>query len=142
VSNTITFHGRLTKDAWTGATKDGKAMARFTVAEDVGYGDKKHTNFHDVALFGKRAEGGLVQYLVKGQAVFIAGEIKIEQPREHGGKHYNNITVFPQTVDLIGGRTQSGSDRTQGGSGSPRQGDGTKEFDDSDIPFVTRDGVK
>lgn len=141
MSNTITFHGRLTKDAWTGATSTGKAMARFTVASDVGFGDNKHTNYFDVLLIGKRAEGGLVQYLVKGTGVYVSGEIKIEPPRENNGKHYNNMTVFPQSVDLIGGRSQSGNDRSQGGQGSPRQSDGT-DFDEDPIPFITRDGVK
>lgn len=116
MSNAITFHGRLTKDCWKGATQEGKTMVRFTVAEDVGYGDNKHTNFHEVVLFGKRAEGGLPQYLTKGQAVFVSGEIKINKPREHNGNYYNDITVFPRDVDLIGGRAQGRHDSSQNGN--------------------------
>lgn len=134
MSNAISFHGRLVKDAWTGATKDGKAMARFTVAEDVGYGDHKHTNFRDVVMFGKRAEGGLIQYLTKGQAVFITGEEKIEQPREHNGKYYNSITIFPQTVDLIGGKSQSGNDRSGGNANDGQKPADEDPFGD-DLPF-------
>lgn len=133
MSNTITFHGRLTKDAWTGATNAGKAMARFTVASDVGFGDNKHTNYFDVVLLGKRAEGGLPQYLVKGASVYVSGEIKIEQPRENNGKHYNNMTVFPRDVDLIGGRSQNGNDRAQGGNAPKAPAD---DFEpDQEIPF-------
>lgn len=101
MSNTITFHGRLTKDCWKGSTNAGKAMLRFSVASDVGYGDNQHTNYFDVVIVGKRAEGRLSDYLTRGVGVYVSGELKIEQPREHNGKFYNNITIFNPTLDLI-----------------------------------------
>lgn len=108
MSNIITFHGRLTKDAGEPRyTPSGTAVLNFTVAEDVGYGDRKHTNFHECALFGKRAEGGIVPYLVKGQAVFISGELTVKPPREHNGKSYNDVKIAVNTLDLIGGKGQS-----------------------------------
>lgn len=135
MSNTITFHGRLTKDCWQGSTGSGKAMLRFSVASDVGFGENQHTNYFDVVIVGKRAETRLSDYLRRGVAVYVSGELKIEPPREHNGKYYNNITIFNPTLDLID--KQPGA---QGGSGSPRQGDATPEFDDSEIPFLSMRG--
>lgn len=139
MSNAISFHGRLTKDAEVQSTANGKTLCKFTVASDVGYGDHKSTNFFDVVIFGKRAEGGLPQYLKKGTSVYVSGELKIEK-REYEGKHYTNVTVLnPNAVDLIGGKSQSGNDRSQGGNANDGQrkavGAGD-DFDDDLISFI------
>lgn len=140
MSNTIAFHGRLTKDAEVQATANGKTLCKFTVASDVGFGEHKSTNFFDVVIFGKRAEGGLPQYLKKGASVFVSGELKIEK-RDYEGKTYTNVTVLnPNAVDLVGGRSGSSEGGSTGGSGSARQSDKTPEFDDSDIPFLSMRG--
>lgn len=128
MSNIITFHGRLTKDAGEARhTPSGTAVLNFTVAEDVGYGEKKHTNYHECAMFGKRAEGGIVPYLVKGQAVFISGELTVKPPREHNGKSYNDVKVMVNVVDLIGSKKEGGE--------KPRAPDNDLDDDPSDIPF-------
>lgn len=141
MSNAISFHGRLTKDAEVQATANGKTLCRFTVASDVGYGDYKSTNFFDVVIFGKRAEGGLPPLLKKGTSVYVSGELKIEK-REYEGKHYTNVTVLnPNAVDLIGGKSQSGNDRSQGGNSNDGQKAAVagQEFSD-DIPFLSMRG--
>lgn len=133
MSNAIAFHGRLTKDAEVQATQSGKTLCKFTVASDVGFGDNKSTNFFDVVIFGKRAEGGLPQYLKKGTSVFISGELKIER-REYEGKTYTNVTVLnPHAVDLIGSRSQSENNRSQNGNARAQGG---QDFEpDQEIPF-------
>lgn len=124
MSNTITFHGRLVADARQG-NAGGTPVCNFKVASDVGYGDKKHTNFIECALWGKRAEGGVVPYLVKGAAVYISGELTIKDPRENNGKHYNDISVRVNDLDLIGGKREASSSEPT----EPRD-----DLDDS-IPF-------
>lgn len=74
--NKIIITGRIARDAEVRYTQGGTAVASVTIASDEGYGDKKRTEWFKCALFGKRAEGGLVQYLTKGRQVTVYGNLK------------------------------------------------------------------
>ena len=91
------FTGRIGKDAETRHTQSGAAVASFSVAVDIGYGDKKETLWLDCSIWGKRAEGGLIQYLVKGAQVAITGDLSA---REYNGKTYLQVRV--DEIDLMG----------------------------------------
>lgn len=108
----------------------GTAVANFSVAVKAGYGEKATTIWVGAALWGKQAESKLVDYLVKGQMVALTGEMSI---RESDGKSYVQLRV--NTIDLIGGKSDGGS-QTKPQQSSPKpqpaQDDG---FDDSSIPF-------
>ena len=118
----VFFTGRLGKDAEVRQTQNS-TVAGFSVAVDVGYGDRKQTFWFDCSIWGKRAESGLIDYLKKGQQVAISGDYS---EREHEGKVYKQIRV--DDLDLMGGKQQSA-----GGSGSnqPQQ---QPELED-DVPF-------
>jgi single-strand DNA-binding protein len=121
---TNTFHGSgfICKDAETGNTAKGTAVCRMTVAVDSGFGESKKANFVEVSLFGKRAEGGLVQYLRKGQFIMFSGELSLDE-WEHEGKKYSRLKVLADKIDLPPKpKTES----------QPEQSNG---FVDSDIPF-------
>ena len=51
--------GRLGKDAEVRQTQNS-TVAGFSVAVDVGYGDRKQTFWFDCSIWGKRAESGLI----------------------------------------------------------------------------------
>ena len=105
--NNFNFTGNLGKDCQirdAGQTK----VCNFGVAVKSGYGDRAQTLWIDCALFGKRAEGGLAQYLVKGQTVAVSGEIGT---REHNGKTY--ITCNVNDVTLVGGQSNTQSPQAQ-----------------------------
>ena len=116
--------GRLGKDAEVRQTQSG-AVAGFSVATDVGFGDRKQTLWFDCSIWGKRAESGLIQYLTKGQQVAISGELS---EREHEGKVYKQIRV--DDLDLMGGKPQSA-----GGLGSNQPQSAPRDDLDGDIPF-------
>ena len=64
MSATTVITGRLGRDAVlrdAGSTK----VINLALAVNYGYGDKKGTQWYDIAVFGKQAEA-LVQYAVKG----------------------------------------------------------------------------
>jgi len=138
MSNVQSFVGRLTKDCEQRFTQGGKAICSFTVASDYGFGDNKGTNFFRCSLFGARAEGGLVQYLVKGTQVFITGELRIRQYDDKEGNKRTSVEVSVDKLDLIGGRD---------GGDQPAKQDNQQAQDpfagqpamaqpvDSDIPF-------
>ena len=99
--------GRLGKDAEVRQTANS-TVAGFSVATDVGYGDRKQTLWFDCSIWGKRAEGGLIQYLKKGQQVAVSGELS---EREHEGKVYKQIRV--DDIDLMGGKSEGGQGERQ-----------------------------
>lgn len=98
MSNSISFVGKLGKDSERKATQNGQ-MLKFSVAENVGWGERKTTNWWNCSLFGKQAEGQLMDYLTKGTQVFIVGEVSFS---EHEGKTYNNVTI--KHIELVGSR--------------------------------------
>jgi len=119
MSNVFAFQGRLGADA-TKHEKNGKTFARFRVANDVGYGKRKSTQWVTCWIFGKRAGSALIDHLTKGQSVFVTGELRVEAK---DGKAEMNLNV--NALDLTGSAPRS----QDGGSGG-----NSDDFDD-DIPF-------
>jgi len=113
--NIYSFTGRLGRDSETRFTPGGMAICNFTVAVDYGFGENKGTNWLRCSLFGKRAEGQLPKYLVKGTQVAISGELRIREYDDKDGVRRTSVEVSVDKLDLIGGR----SDAQQGGAYAP-----------------------
>ena len=105
--------GRIGRDAEVRQTQSGTASAGFPVAVDVGFGDNKTTLWLDASIWGKRAESGLTQYLVKGQQVWVAGEIGTREYQKRDGTPGFAVTLKVAEISLAGGPSQQG--------GQPRQ---------------------
>ena len=138
--NLLALTGNLGGDCKTNSVS-GTAVANFSVAMKSGWGDKEQSIWLDCALWGRQAESGLVDYLVKGQQVALTGELG---SREHDGKTY--LTLRVSTIDLVGGK-QEGQQPRQSPRQSPpqqqrpsqqpapqQQNSAVDDYDD-DIPF-------
>ena len=133
--NIFSFTGNLAKDCRTGNIPSGGAVCNFSVAATAGYGDKEQTLWIDCALWGKRSEGKLPQYLVKGQKVAISGELgQREGTGEYEGKTF--LTCRVNSLDLIGEKkTSNTSNSTVNNSIAPApQQELGDDFEDG-IPF-------
>jgi single-strand DNA-binding protein len=146
--NIYSFTGRLGRDCETRFTQAGMAICSFTVAVDYGFGENKGTNWIRCSLFGKRAEGGLPKYLVKGTQVAISGELKVREYDDKDGNKRTSVDVSVDKLDLIGGRGEvqgGGGSQKSGGAGDAPQKSNKDPFADSpdfgdvpvddDIPF-------
>ena len=102
--NIYTFTGRLGRDAEVRYTQGGTAVCQFTVAVDYGYGDNKGTNWLRCQLWGRRAEGNLPQYLVKGAQVAVSGELQVREYTNRSGEQKTSVEVNVRELDLIGGK--------------------------------------
>lgn len=141
--NVYTFTGRIGNDAEVRYTPSQKAVCGFSVAVESGFGDKKKTTWVKCTLWGKRAEGGLPQYLTKGTQVAVSGEASLDE-WESNGKSGSNLAVNVNDITLIGGkqeqqqqapRSQSAPAQQQGYASAPQnQAGGFDDFDD-DVPF-------
>ncbi|MDX8386911.1 MAG: single-stranded DNA-binding protein [Ghiorsea sp.] len=147
--NVYSFTGRLGRDCEQRFTQGGMAICSFTVAVDYGFGDNKGTNWIRASLFGKRAEGGLPQYLKKGAQVAITGELRVREYDDKDGNKRTSVEVSVDKLDLIGGRGDGGGQSQQSGGyqSQPQQKPAQKndpfadqpDFNsvpvDDDIPF-------
>ena len=99
--NKLICTGNLGKDAEVKQV-GGSTVANFSVAAKSGYGENEQTIWLDCALWGKRAEGNLVEYLKKGKQVCVSGEMGT---REYNEKTY--ITLRVDDLTLVGSREKS-----------------------------------
>ena len=124
--NVFTCTGNLGSDCKVNNV-GGSAVCNFSVAVKSGYGDKAQTFWLDCALWGKQAESGLVNYLLKGQQIAVSGELGT---REHEGKTY--ITLRVNNVSLIGSKPDNQQQAQP--AQQPSQQKSEPSFDD-DVPF-------
>nr|DAX05810.1 MAG TPA: Single strand binding protein [Caudoviricetes sp.] len=92
--NKVFINGNLTKDMDVKVLPNGNYVGKFTIANTVGYGDKKKTYFIPCTLFGKRVES-LEKILVTGAGVLVEGQLDYTSVKDEQGnwKNYTNVVV-------------------------------------------------
>jgi len=130
--NLLIISGRLGADAEVRYTQSGTAVASWSMAVDSGFGDKKKTNWFKCALFGKRAEGGLIQYLTKGAQITVTGEVSLNT-WEAKGKTGASLDVVVNQVEL--GPKDSRPANNNTAENPPKQADAVGGGDFDEIPF-------
>lgn len=124
--NKIILTGRTTKDAEIGYLPGvGVAKMTFTMAVDRNYQkdkNNKKTDFINCEIIGKHTEN-LAQYVTKGKAILVEGELNIEQYEKDGEKRsYTKVKV--DKLEFL-----SSSNNEQ------RELNNFKEISTDDIPF-------
>jgi single-strand DNA-binding protein len=136
MSNTFSFVGTVGRDAEVRFTPSNQAVLNVTVACNVGYGDKQQTLWVRVALWGKRAEGQLQNYLKKGQQCFISGELTQREYQANDGTTKTSLELNANILDLVGGKREGGEQPQQRpAKPAPQPHDNFDEFDEDLIPF-------
>lgn len=144
MSNVFSFTGTIGRDAEVRYAPSGMAILNVTVANNIGFGDKQQTLWIRVALFGKRAEGSLKDYLKKGQQVFVSGELSQNEYRANDGTTKISLELNANIIDLVGRRNEGGApqqsyqDNTVRESPPARAAASHDNFDDpydDDVPF-------
>jgi len=144
MSNVFSFTGTVGRDAEVRYAPSGLAVLNFTVANNIGFGDKQQTLWIRVTLFGKRAEGQLQNYLKKGQQVFVSGELTQSEYRANDGTTKTSLELNANIIDLIGKKNESNQPQQNYQPSGARDRAPVKEdanhdnFDtpyDDDIPF-------
>ena len=130
---TVTILGKLGGDV---ELKDvnGTALAKFSVAQNVGFGDKKSVNWFSVSIWGGQAKSSFVDYLKKGQMVQVVGELST---REYNGKTYMEVRSYSCNLagSPQGGQQQQAPQQAQPKpQAQPTAGGGTSDLED-DLPF-------
>lgn len=137
MSNIFSAVCTLTRDAEKRFTPNGSAILNVNVANNQGFGDRQKTMFIRIALFGKRAEGNLIDFLKKGTQVFVSGELSINEYQAQDGTTKQSLELNANVLDLVGGRREGGNGTAQQNTqrtAQPAANNEQIDFD-QDIPF-------
>ena len=141
MSNVFSFTGTVGRDAEVRATPSGQSVLNVTVANNVGFGDRQQTLWVRVALWGRRAEGQLQNYLKKGQQVFVSGELTQREYQANDGTTKTSLELNATIIDLVGKRNDQGQQPQQGyqqtaqSSNAPASNSPSSLDDFDDVPF-------
>jgi single-strand DNA-binding protein len=128
--NKISATGRVVADSELRYTPSGDAICNFRLASDVGFGDKKTTNWFNCQIWGKRGEA-ISPHISKGLPITVFGTLVMREWEKDGVKHLSpDIRV--DEIELQGSK-QSGDNsaprQQRSRTSSPPMDDG------GDIPF-------
>lgn len=98
--NKVIIDGNLVKDMEVTVTKNGKYIGKFTVANNMGYGENKITKYIPCTLFGDRVEK-LQKYLLKGCKVLIEGSLDINNVKNDKGEWKNYTSVIIENIEIL-----------------------------------------
>ena len=130
--NIATFSGGLGRDARTGtAGQNNTPYLSFPLGVTIGYGQNERTLWVGCTLWGKRAEGKLVDWLGKGAQVVVSGEVDLDMYTKGDGTQGATITCRIRDLDLMQGKERTPDTKQPAQSAPAAQ----ESFDDEDIPF-------
>lgn len=101
--NKITATGRIVADAEVRYTSNSDAICSFRLASDVGYGERKTTNWFSCQLWGKRGEG-LADHLTKGLPVTVFGTLTLREWENRDGVKQLSPDIRVDEITLHGSR--------------------------------------
>ena len=132
--NKITATGRIAADAEVRFTPSGDPVASFRIASDVGFGDKKTTNWFSCQVWGKRGES-LAPHLIKGTPVTVFGALTLREWNDKEGQKRLSPDIRIDEIELQGGKKDSEPSQPS----NPRNAQGAPKASisdmDDDIPF-------
>jgi single-strand DNA-binding protein len=135
--NRVMLLGNLGADPELRMTGGGQAVLNLRLATTESYLDKnkarqERTEWHNVVVWGKRAEG-LNKILKKGDRLFIEGGVRTTSYDDRDGNKRYKTDVVAQNV-ILNGKSVGGGSRSKDDDAEPmgaaKYGDG-----DDDIPF-------
>lgn len=129
--NIISIAGNVARDIEIRHIPNGDPVGSFTVADNQG--KDKPAIFWRCQLWGKRAEG-LAPYLLKGQAVTVAGQITEREYTDKEGQPRKVMEVRVSELALQGGKREAAPRPASKPAHAPPGGSGFDDMPD-DIPF-------
>mgnify|MGYP003488911658 CR=1 FL=1 len=109
-------------------TAGSTPVLNFSVADTIGFGDKKRTQWISCAIWGKRAEA-LAPHIKKGTRVTVWGELELKDYEKRDGGKDKNLNLNVSQIAMHGGAQPS--QPSQGGFGESDD----PAYSASDVPF-------
>lgn len=127
--NEVIISGVIVNDINVSYTQSGKCLAKFVIANNRGYGDKKKTSFINCQSWEKTAEC-MGNTLSKGRKILVKGEWSQQNWETDGQKHrkeYIEVRDFEYMDSKKNGQADN--------SGTGANSFGSEVFPDEEIPF-------
>jgi single-strand DNA-binding protein len=109
--NLVMLTGNLTKDPVLRTTSNGTAVSNFYIASNRKYKDKNGTWKEDVCYVGVVAWHQLAdschQYLTKGSAVLIEGELQSRNWESEDGNYRSIVEIKAHKIQFLSSGNQS-----------------------------------
>ena len=105
MSNSFSFVGRIGKDPELKDVGQSQVL-EFSIAHDVGFGDRKVTNWVNAKIWGKKGVG-LSQHLTKGSQVFVSGELTLREYADKEGAKRLSPDLNVNALDFVGSKGES-----------------------------------
>jgi single-strand DNA-binding protein len=136
--NKVIVIGNLGRDPELRYTKDGRAVANFTVATNERWRDREgntqeRTEWHRIVVWDKQAET-CAQYLQKGRSVYVEGRLQTREWEDREGQKRTTTEIVAQNVTFLGSRGEGGGGAGGRSQGSPPGEEGPPPGGE-DIPF-------
>jgi single-strand DNA-binding protein len=129
--NKLIAIGRLGKDPEEFSTRGETIGARFSLATDTGYGERKSTTWFSSTAFGKKAEFAM-KYLRKGDKVYVEGALT--QWKDDSGAYRFSLNVSElQALEVAAFR--DGARMAEPGSPQQRKEPEQPTLYEEDVPF-------
>jgi len=136
--NVCTLSGRLGRDSEVKHLPNGTAVLEFSIAVDVGFGDRKTSFWLRCSLFGDRGSK-LAQYLTKGQSVAVSGEFNPRAWNDKEGAEKISLELRADKVELLGSKRDDSPATSHAPLAPARSAPAAKaptfDEDDDSIPF-------
>lgn len=131
--NTVILSGRLTADPELKSTKDGLPVTTFTIANEVGWGEKKRTSFIDVVAWRGLAET-ICRQFSKGDSIGIEGQLQTRSRTARDGVNRKVTEVIATAFQFLPNGNKPKQDYTPAEE-EARPEDFRQVELDSDMPF-------
>lgn len=118
-----TIIGNLGKDSEVVTTKSGKSFLKFSIADTVGYGENKKTQWVTCSDFRQVSVEKLKEYLTKGTKVVVFGEVSLHEYETNDGVSKTILQCVVNNVVLVGSKPTA------------EKKSNSTSFDDDDTPF-------
>ena len=101
--NKIIISGNLSKDMEVRIVNVGDnnfPVANICIANEVGYGEKKKTNFFNCNFTGEKRIEALEKYLVKGCKVIVSGSMVIENWKDEQDEYHTRPYIKVDDIEI------------------------------------------
>lgn len=131
--NKCIFLARTTKDIEVRYTQSNKAVGRFSIAVDTGYGDNKKTSFFNCIAWEKTAET-LEKHAPKGTKLLLECEAVQNQFEDKNGNKVNAVDFIVKNFEFA----ESKKETQDNAPSAPADKDGFMNIPDGlgdELPF-------
>lgn len=143
--NKVLLIGRLGKDPELRYTKDGGAVANFSIAtseywKDKGGNKQEKTEWHNIVVWGKQADFA-EKYLKKGSLVYLEGRLQTRDWTDKENVKRYTTEIVAHDIKFMEKRGEGeapatgGQQQSQNNPPSQPQDGGDEAYLEDDIPF-------